>query len=322
MTVSNVINNRLSGVGKETRERVLRAIRDLDYRLLSSGRNLRLGRRQAIGVLIIDESLDFLSHPFISRFVAGVCGTLNAEGHAMIVQGTKPEEVSNVLALHRADADGYCVRLHGARAQRQKFLEALGQIKEPVVLVQESLPAEGDMRCVVKQDDYQGARQLARHLNARGVRSVMVVVPRFSGPMTESRLLGMRDEFATADQPVEITVVESDPANFFGAYKVIHQLIAAGEAPDAVVGINDEFGLAALRALQDLGVSVPATVKVAGYNGFFPPSYSVPSLTTVLSRPAEVGAEAARQLLHHIETGHFSRNEIVLPVSLIEGGST
>lgn len=322
MTVSNVINGKTQFVGDETRRRVMEAIQQLDYRLLSSGRNLRLGNRQAIGVIIVDESPNFLSHPYISRMVSGLCGTLNINGYAMIVQGISPLDFANTLALRRAEADAYCIRLHGSREQRAEMLGVLARLGEPVVLMQETLPLPSGNRCVVRQDDWGGGRIVADHLAARGVKRLWIVMPRFSGPMTEARIGGLRAGFEAAGREVTIRPIVCDRGAFDEAYAMVDRELASGEVPDAVVGINDELALAALRALQDHSFLVPDQVRVAGFNGFHPPSYSKPNLTTVISCPAEVGATAAEALLHQLADGSFVAPEIVLPVAFRSGGST
>jgi DNA-binding LacI/PurR family transcriptional regulator len=322
MTVSNVINGKLRFVSEETRRRVLKEMQQLDYRLLSSGRNLRLGNRQAVGVIIVDESPNFLSHPFISRMVSGLCGVLNLNGYAMMVQGIRPEEFANTFALRRAEADGYCIRLHGSNESRAEMLGVLDRLDEPVVLVQENLPVTGKDRCVVRQDDYGGSRMIADHLAARGVKRLVVAVPRFSGPMTDARLKGLRDGFRATRRDVDIELVVCDLNTYEHAYATLSRSFASPGLPDAVVGINDELALAALRVLQDREVQVPGDVMVAGFNGFNPLGYTRPDLTTVVSSPTEVGATAARSLLYHLEKDRFEQPEIVLPVTFRMGQST
>lgn len=322
MTVSNVINGKLRYVSEETRRRVIKAMQTLDYRLLSSGRNLRLGKRQAVGVIIVDESPNFLSHPFISRMVSGVCSVLNLNGYAMMVQGIRPEEFANIFALRRADVDGYCIRLHGSTERRAEMLAVLDRLDEPVVLVQESLAVQGPDRCVVRQDDYGGSRMVADHLAARGVKRIVVAVPRFSGPMTEARLAGLRDGFQAARRSVAIELVVCDLNTYEHAYAALSHTLGSPPLPDAVVGINDELALAALRVLQDRKVDVPGDILVAGFNGFNPLGYTRPDLTTVVSSATELGATAARSLLQHFQTGAFDGAETVLPVTFRMGQST
>jgi DNA-binding LacI/PurR family transcriptional regulator len=322
MTVSNVINGKVQAVSEETRRRVLKEMERLDYRVLSSGRNLRLGNRQAVGVIIVDESPNFLAHPFISRMVSGVCGELSLNGYAMIVQGIQPRDFANTLALRRVEADGYCIRLNGSDERRAEMLDVLKRLSEPVVMMQEILPVTGNDLCVVRQDDYSGGRVVADHFAARDVKRLVVAVPRYGGAMTSARLRGLRDGFASAGRSVDMQLVVCDLNTFEDAYATLATSLVSPGLPDAVFGINDELALAAIRVLQDRDIKVPGDVIVAGFNGFNPPGYTHPDLTTVLSCPTEVGAAAAGSLLHYLANGSFERPEVVLPVTFRNGQST
>jgi DNA-binding LacI/PurR family transcriptional regulator len=322
MTVSNVINGNRQFVGEETRRRVIQTIERLNYRVLSSGRNLRLGRRQSIGVIIVDEQSDFMSHPYISRMVSGLCGVLNANGYSMVVQGIHPDEFASTFAMRRAEVDAFCVRLHGQEESRARMLESLQKLQEPIALVQETLPHSGDNRCVVRQDDYGGALLMADHLAARGIRTLHVVLPRFRGPMVGARLRGLEDGFRAAGRSVEITPITCDPNTFSTVYDTVQKHLGSGPLPDAFLGMNDELAIGALRALQDRGFSVPDKVRVAGFNGFNPAVYTKPSLTTIVSPAREVGAAVGETLLARLEQGVFRQQELVLPVAFRKGDST
>lgn len=322
MTVSNVINGRTQFVREGTRRKVLRSIEDLNYRPASSGRNLRLGRRHAIGVVIVDEAPDFLSSPFIARFVSGLCAALNDSGYVMIVQGIHPDEFESAFPLRRAEADAYCIRLNGAASARERMLTALERLEEPVILIQETLPLPGADRCVVRQDDFGGARLIADHLIARGIRSVSAIAPRYVGPMTNARLAGLQAGFMAAPQPIQMAVLSTETNNFAGGRSAVSAALDRGPIPSAFVGVNDELALAAMRAVQDRGLNVPKDVMIVGFNGFQPAAYTLPTLTTIESRASEIGAMSGRILIDRLAGKAFAASEHVLPVSFRKGQST
>jgi DNA-binding LacI/PurR family transcriptional regulator len=214
------------------------------------------------------------------------------------------------------------MRLHGDERVRRSMLEVLERIIEPVVLIQETLAVARPDSCVVRQDDRGGGTLLAEHLIVRGVQRLAVVVPEFSGPMTGARLAGLREGYANAGVAVEIDVVRSKINDFANAYDTVVGYLRAGPRPQAIVGTNDELALAALRALQDLGVEVPDAVRVVGFNGFQPPGDTRPSLSTIVSAANAIGEQAGKVMLSRLQSGAFGQSEIVLPVSFRKGGST
>lgn len=322
MTVSNVLMRDGQRVREETRERVMHAVTELNYRPASSGRNLRLGKKHSVGVVIVDETSDFLSSPFISRFVSGLCSVLNDNGYVMIVQGIHPDEFEGSFPLRRAEADAYCIRLNGSAERRMKMLEVLERLEDPLILIQETLPLSGADRMTIRQDDHGGATQLADHLVAKGVRSAVVIAPRFSGPMTTARLAGFQAAVAASRQDFKLEVVTADSNTFASGLAAIEGYLAQGGTPEAVLGVNDELALAGLRAIQDRGLRVPDDVMVTGFNGFEPASYVRPSLTTIVSPATQIGEVAGRMLMQRLGGDPFPTRDHVLPVSFRKGDST
>lgn len=322
MTVSNVVNGGGRHVREETRKRVMRAIADLNYRPASSGRNLRLGKRHAIGVVIVDESSDFLASPFIARFVSALCGVLNESGYVMIVQGIRPDEFESAFPLRRAEADGYCIRLNASADKREKMLRVLERVEEPMILIQETLPFAGKDYLTIRQDDFGGAQLLADHLLARGVRSAVVVAPLFSGPMTRARIDGFEAAFAHMSGSFNLTVLTARSNSFASGMKIVEEYLAAGNRPDAIIGTNDELALAGLRAAEAAGLAVPSDVMITGFNGFQPSAYTDPSITTVVSRAFELGEAAGELLMDRLSGKPFAFTEKILPVTFRKGDST
>src|SRR5262245_35907834 len=75
-SVSNVINGRESQMREDTRDRILQAIRDLDYQPHSQARALRSHRTDTVAFLTIDPVMRFLSTPFHVEVVSGMVETL------------------------------------------------------------------------------------------------------------------------------------------------------------------------------------------------------------------------------------------------------
>jgi LacI family transcriptional regulator len=94
------------------------------------------------------------------------------------------------------------------------------------------------------------------------------------------------------------------------------QLHHAASLPDALFCNNDLTALGAMKALRELGVSIPDEVAVAGFsNGIFS-EISDPSLTTVDQHGFDMGVEATRLLLKRIN----SQKEGEPPVTMVVRG--
>ena len=95
---------------------------------------------------------------------------------------------------------------------------------------------------------------------------------------------------------------EESLTNYYHYGRVAAEQICATK-PDitAVVCFNDEVALGLMGRLQNLGVSIPGDISVAGIDDILQSKYSVPSLTTVRLPAVEQGIESVRRLINRIE---------------------
>ncbi|MEO8754640.1 MAG: LacI family DNA-binding transcriptional regulator, partial [Casimicrobiaceae bacterium] len=171
MTVSNVLNGRFDMMSASTRKRVEDAIAALHYRPHAAGRSLRMNERLTIGALIVDDSPTFLADPFITNLLAGLSNFLSGGGYGLLVQGTTPQEMRNAVFMRRFATDGLCVLLSGTAMECRARWTQLAMLGQPLVLFElRPIPQLESDTCFIRQDNYGGARTLARHVLDRGAR--------------------------------------------------------------------------------------------------------------------------------------------------------
>jgi len=322
MTVSNVINGKHQFVSERTRKAVEREIARLNYRVQHSARSLRVSRRRSVGMIFVDESQSFLADHFNAHIVAGLCNALSAADHTVTVQGIAADRFSQSSIIRNFAVDGFCVVLSGPPAKRSEIIDSLINLDQPLVLVQEPIASPNPETCIVRQDDAAGGRLLADHLAARRVRNVLVVVPSQNWPAIDLRVAGLREGFQASGGDVSIDVVKAATEEFDSARAAVTAYLDRHPLPDAIVGGNDRFAIAAMSILLDRGIAMPERVKVTGFNGFEQRRYARPLVTTVISAAYELGERAGEMLLFRFEEGHFPTRELVLPVYFERGETT
>jgi DNA-binding LacI/PurR family transcriptional regulator/DNA-binding transcriptional regulator YhcF (GntR family) len=75
-------------------------------------------------------------------------------------------------------------------------------------------------------------------------------------------------------------------------YQAVQRILKRPERPTAVITINDETAMGAMRAVVDAGLRVPRDISVAAFDNIDASRYAIPSLTTVDSRMEELGKQA------------------------------
>lgn len=329
MTVSNVVNRHHRLMSEATRRQVEAAIERLGYRPHVTGRSLRLDRRFAIGMVIVDESPTFLADPFITQLVAGLSNYLSIQGYGLVVQGIAAARLADAPLIRRHETDGLCLLLSGPAAQRHAMLEMFGSLDQPVVLFQEPVPPAMEDAVAIRQDDCGGALALARRLLGQGVRDILFLKPQLDWPAIDERERGIRAAIARQRRQkrepgqghVRFTALASGGDGFDAVQATLAAHVETHGLPGAVMAGNDQIGIAAMKWLRGRGLSVPDDLRVTGFNAFDAWRYSDPVLTTVVSPAYAMGHKGGEVILGRLQGRNFAERDILLPVVLQPGDS-
>lgn len=138
---------------------------------------------------------------------------------------------------------------------------------------------------------------MTEHLLARGHRRIA-----FAAAQLDPRTLQRRDGWRQAMEAAgcfdpDLEWLRPDPSSLALGGEMFEDIVRSGQAVDAIFFCNDDLAQGALLAALRLGVSVPGSMAVAGFNDLTGSDQMWPPLTTVRTPRAEVGTEAARMLL-------------------------
>jgi DNA-binding LacI/PurR family transcriptional regulator len=289
-TVSRVINE-ADHVRPETRERVLRAMVELDYRPNPVARALVTGRSHTLGVVSFDTTL---YGPASTLF--GIERAAHAEGYFVsIISVTSLDRASVLGAVERLRAQGVdgVLLITPQESAAQAVLDVPADM--PVVAV-EAGPEEAIP--VVAVDQVAGAMAAVRHLLELGHRTVWHVAGPGDWLEARQRIDGWAAalEEAGADAP---PLLSGDWSARSG-YELARRLSTVRDVT-AVFAANDQMALGVLRALHEAGRSVPGEVSVVGFDDIPEAEYLSPPLTTVRQDFDEVGRRCIAALLRLIE---------------------
>ncbi len=319
MTVSNVVNGHVGRVGDATRLRIEAAIATLGYRTQRRGRSLKLARELAVGLAVVHPDRRFLDDPFISYVASGMSNALAEAGYGLVVNGIPDVGEVDRLLRHATHIDALAIIASGPRIQRRAAYRRLAALPHPLVVIEDEPQRGLGDTCIVLQDDGGGGAALAAHLLGRGARRFLLVVPRHAWPAVERREAGFAAALPAGTEFERLACDETDHAGLVAA---IAQRLAANSRPEAVVGANDQIGIAALAAAERCGLAVPGELRVTGFNGFTFRNYARPLLTTVLSPAYALGERVAALVLRRLDGQAFPRRPVMLEVGLEIGASS
>jgi DNA-binding LacI/PurR family transcriptional regulator len=315
-TVSNFVNGRTAKLAPTTRDRVQRAMTDLDYRP-GPARAAR-GRTRTLGFLVLDDSERFLADPLTSLYLSGFGEVARQHGFSVLVHSSSHADDDLLRPVLDHDVVAACLLLSGPRARRMRVADRVAASGVPFVLLDEVLPSSRSHYPTVLADQRAGARALVHHLAAAGHRRIAFLAAASEWAVLEERYAGYRtglDECGLAPDSA-ITLFDGgwEPV---ATAQMVDGLLALPDPPTAFVCGSDLVALGAMHHLLDRGLDVPGDVAVCGFDDFAFSSHARPSLTTVSVPAWDMGRAAGRMMLSRLAGRALTRPEVRLPVEVV-----
>lgn len=316
-TVSRVMSD--SGqVHRETRERVLAAVRELDF--VANGHARALNRSGGGQVAVLSASM--LGPAFVG-IAQGVESTVSPLGHQLVVHTTGDDpahEAAHVASLREQRAravvfiggvvedDDYYERMRG-------YARSLATVDCRIVLC--GRPAvPGVDAPVVDYDNTNGTQSLTQHLVDLGHTRIAFV----GGRANQSTVLARRRgyEAAMSEAGLKPIVIHTTEWDLDDGVEGTARLLETELGVTAIVAVRDHVAVGALRELRRRGIRVPDDVSITGFDDLPLAADLTPPLTTVRTQMQRIGETVAGYALAREADASA---HVVLPVEILLRGS-
>jgi LacI family transcriptional regulator len=318
VTVSKVLRDH-PDIGAETRERVLKRMKELNYRPNLAARALVTGRSYIIGLIVPD-----LVHPFFGQVARALSGVLRKKGYSLVLSSSEddPElEQQEIEQLLARRVDALII------ASSQRTVESFRRIEEqktPYILIDRrfaGLPAR-----FVGVDDVEVGRIAAAHLVEVGCRRIAHI----GGPDVSTgvgRAEGFRRVLAAngmTPRPEDIIMRgHGDDAGYISGYEAMKKLLGLRPRPDGVFCYNDPTAMGAMKAVLEAGLQIPGDVALVGCGNVTYAEFLRVPLTSVDQQSGAIGERAAKMALSLLESKEPPRpKQVLLEPKLIARAST
>ena len=290
-TVSNVLN-RPEIVAEETRERVKSAIEEIGFVRNGSARQLRAGRSQHIGLVVLD-----VANPFFTEVARGVEDLANQAGYVVILcnsDDSVEKENHYLHVLEEQRAQGVLITPVQSDAG---YLQRFRQRGIAVVLLDR--PSRSKDLCSVSVDDVRGGEIAVGHLLEKGHERIGFVHGPLSIRQIADRRRGVIRAVKTAGLDPGRTIVDitTHAQSAREGEDSVEKLLGAGIKPTAVFCANDLLALGLMRGLIKRGISIPGDMALVGYDDVEFASVLSTPLTSIRQPKYELGRAAAELLL-------------------------
>jgi DNA-binding LacI/PurR family transcriptional regulator len=311
-TVSVVLND-VPGrsIPQATRDRIKAAAKKFNYQPSLLARSLRNRRTFTIGILVPE-----LGDGYHTQVMSGIGDHLMEAGYFYFTAHHR----------HRKDlVEEYSQMLLGRGAEALIAIDTALEhdYNVPVAAVAGHRLINGVTNVVL---DHRFAAQLTlTHLHSLGHREIAFI----RGQPFSSDSAGRWNTIVAAAQELGITIrpglvvqLDRDISSPELGYPVVQQLLSSGGTFTALVAFNDMSAIGAIRALQDVGLSVPRDVSVIGFDDIKVAAFNNPRLTTIRQPLSNMGRIAAQCVLSQLNGSEPFRKVIMLEPELAVREST
>jgi LacI family transcriptional regulator len=290
-TVSRVLNQE-PHVRETTRDRVLKAAKQLDYTPNVSARALAGSRSYLIGLYY-----DNPSPGYVGQVEQGAMAACRQSGHHLIVEEVQEAgtPLRERIAAFQARVRPEGVILTPPLCDLPEVLEALDAAKVGYVRIAPSRDLERSPYVYI--DDRKAAEEMTHYLQGLGHRDIAFI----QGPpdhfAAARRCEGFLDAMASAGLPVRPEWVQPGEFSFRSGLEAGERLLSSSERPTAIFAGNDDMALGVMAVANRLHIEIPGGLSLVGFDDS--PSAQVvwPQLTTVRQPAAEMAAVAAEILI-------------------------
>ena len=312
--VSMALNNR-TGVSKQTRDKIARIAKELNYVPNYAARSLISKQSCTIGVIVTD-----IADPFYPELAKGIEEKANALGYNMILSNTgrSPEKEKQCIdSLVSKGVDGI---IFATVVLDDPYITPLIGDRFPFVAINRiplKHPKINKIDYVII-DSYTGGYKAVEHLYRLGHDRIAIIAGNMKVSTAVSRTKGAKK--ALADYGLKFDPRLFIECNYSAelAHQAAQRLLAMKTPPTAIFAQDDSMALGVREAVLSAGLKIPEDLAIVGFDDINVCALTGIELTTISQKKYEMGIMAAKILIDKI-TGETPSmvNKIVLDAELI-----
>jgi len=309
-TVSRVLAGH-ARVSEKTRQKVLDAIEQLNYRPNLIARSLRVQKSAKIGLLVSD-----IRNPFFTAIGRAVEDSAYEQGYSVLMCNTDedPEKEELYLnVLHDENVAGIIF------SPTQQFSARMSTFNSNIPFVIIDRAVKSSQVDMVLLDNVSAAYELTRHLVENGFKRIAGLFGNasttgrernkgFKKALTENQLVPFADYFI--------------PPRIQQGYETTLALLEQADRPDAVFTSNSLLTAGAFQAIRDRKMKVPEDVALVGFDETTWGAMVDPPITLIAQPTEEIGRTATELLFQRIEEPTRSPKTVILKGNLIRRASS
>jgi len=314
-TVSKIVNGKDEDVRIETKQRVLKIIKEQGYFINTLARSMKTKNTKTLGLIVPD-----IKNGYYTDISRGAEDMAMKNGYGLFLCNTDDsikKEISYLVKLMEKQVDGIIII---ASMERNAVMEELLKINVPFAVLNNATRYR-DYSVKVEVDDYKGMHEGVSHLIELGHKDIMYLQGETKLHFGEERINGYRDALLENGIPFRHEFIATTSFNVEGAYDYLGEHGLNPETTAIVCG-NDLMALGVLNWAKEECINVPDDLSIIGFDDSIFSIISSPKITTVNQNCHKVGEILVEELLKKIDTNDKTQRVIPVGTSLVVREST
>lgn len=292
---TSTVSRALSGHGYVARTvatRVVAAAEQIGYVPDANARNLRMGSRRDVGVLISD-----LANPFYAELSSGIEGRLREAGYHMLLVNNGGDQAEELAAVNTFAA----LRVPGVIVTPVSDNVVARLVRHGIHVVQADRVVDASMADAVVGANDVGGRMATEHLIAHGHRRIAMIIDEAAWTTGAGRLSGYRAAHRDAGLEVDEDLIAFAGFDVERARSVIGAMLDRRHDVTALLAANNLLAQAAYTELAERRIPVPERMSLLAYDDVPWMSMVRPRVTTIAQHAEEIGRRSAELLISRLQ---------------------
>jgi len=316
ITVSRVINN-MGNVKKETRLRVEKAIKELNYYPNTIAQGLNSNKIKTLAIqtpLPVESSIEGTS--YYRRILIGIEKYCILHGYDLLLSSQRAGkgELDFLKPFYERKADGIAII---ASRPNTKQLESISKDNIPCVIVGDRHPSI--KLNYIDTENFQGMCNAAEYLISRGHRRIGYIKGNQENQNAVDRFSGFLEAMRVEKIKIDPTLIFDGNYTKESGGEALKYFIKLKEPPTAVISSTDLMAIGFYEECVTMGINIPDDISIIGFDGHEICSYTNPQLATMYQPLEDMGMEAAKLLINQIEKNYNEPQHLIFPVTLHPG---
>lgn len=318
-TVSLVLRGKECRIADETRQRIQRVAKQMNYIPNQVAVSLVTKKTHTIGLIYSD-----MLNPFYAELAVGVERNAQSRGYSLLICNCDEQVqrcIDNITLLESRLVDGFLLQppetTNASPQQLRALQEKLKNCQTPYVILDRAI--HDVYHDYVAADHQLGGYLAAEHLYKLGHRRIGCITGSLSDYGSKRRLIGYQEVLKLHGIPYNPDLIYEGLYQIETGYRGALELFKKNIT--AIFAFSDQIALGVQRAATEQGISIPQDLSLVGYDDSSIAHLCSVPLTTIRQPIELLGKRACEILLERIENNNQTHQDYFYPPALIQRSS-